>query len=43
MKIAMDEADRDLAELGAVKRDECTDILTERKDRDFMLVGSSCK
>ena len=43
MEIATDEAGGDLAEVGAVKRGKCTDFLTERRDGEFMLVGSLCK
>ena len=41
IEIAMDEADGDLVELDAAKRSESMHILTERKDVEFMLVGSS--
>jgi len=43
MEIATYEAGGDLAEVGAVKRGKCPDFLTERKDGEFMLVGSLCK
>ena len=41
IEIVMDEADRYLVELDAAKRGKSMHVLTERKDVELILVGSS--